>query len=54
LQALLNNHRFLTERASSGNGDLYEMMMYLLVILISSVIMIVWLKRKGRKSGKRK
>jgi len=50
---LLNHYRFLSERTSSGNGDLYEMMTYLLVILMSSVIMIVWLKRKG-KSGKGK
>lgn len=47
---MLNHFRFLS---SSGNGDLYEMMTYLLVILVSAVVMIVWLKRKGR-SGKRK
>lgn len=29
--------------------DVYEMFTYLLVILISSVVMIMWLKRKGRK-----
>jgi len=50
---LLNHYRFLSERTSSGNGDLYEMMTYLLVILISGIIMIVWLKRKGKR-GQRK
>ncbi|CAH1225379.1 hypothetical protein PAECIP111893_05254 [Paenibacillus plantiphilus] len=29
--------------------DVYEMFTYLLVILISSVVMVMWLKRKGRK-----
>lgn len=50
---MLKNYRFLAEQTDMGNGDLYEMMTYLLVVLISAVIMIAWLKRKGR-SGKRK
>ena len=29
--------------------DVYEMMTYLLVIIISCVVMTVWLKRKARK-----
>lgn len=29
--------------------DVYEMFTYLLVVLISSVVMVMWLKRKGRK-----
>lgn len=38
----------------SGAGDLYEMMTYLLVIVISAIIMIYWLRRKGRnKRGKK-
>ncbi|WP_281384949.1 hypothetical protein [Cohnella nanjingensis] len=37
----------------SGAGDLYEMLTYLLVIIISAVVMVVWLKRKNkRKNGK--
>ncbi|WP_255654518.1 hypothetical protein [Cohnella sp. REN36] len=37
----------------SGAGDLYEMLTYLLVIIISAFIMIAWLKRKNkRKNGK--
>jgi predicted ABC-type sugar transport system permease subunit len=35
-----------------GNGDLFEMMTYLLVILISAVVMIWWLKRRGRSKRK--
>lgn len=38
----------------SGAGDLYEMMTYLLVIIISALIMVYWLRRKGRnKRGKK-
>ncbi|AGA57540.1 Uncharacterized protein TXXE_19150 [Thermobacillus xylanilyticus] len=29
--------------------DVYEMMTYLLVIIISCIVMTVWLKRKARK-----
>lgn len=35
-----------------GNGDLYEMMTYLMVIIISAFIMTIWLKRKGRNKRK--
>mgnify|MGYP006976750277 FL=1 len=30
-------------------SDVYEMMTYLLVIVISCIVMTVWLKRKARK-----
>ncbi len=29
--------------------DVYEMMTYLLVIIISCIVMAAWLKRKARK-----
>ena len=29
--------------------DVYEIMTYLLVILLSSVIMVAWLKRKAKR-----
>lgn len=38
----------------SGAGDLYEMMTYLLVIIISAVIMVYWLKRRGRSKRSKK
>ena len=30
-------------------GDVFEMMTYLLVVIISCIVMTVWLKRKARK-----
>lgn len=36
----------------SGAGDLYELLTYLLVILISAVVMVVWLKRKNKRKGR--
>lgn len=30
--------------------DVYEMMTYLLIIIISMIVMAVWLKRKARKN----
>lgn len=30
--------------------DVYEMMTYLLIIVISCIVMAVWLKRKARKN----
>jgi hypothetical protein len=41
-----------TQKADMGNGDLYEMMTYLLVVLISAVVMTIWLKRRGRRKRK--
>lgn len=35
-----------------GNGDLYEMMTYLIVIIVSAIVMTIWLKRKGRNKRK--
>lgn len=29
-------------------GDVYEILTYLLVIIISAVVMIAWLKRKAK------
>jgi len=29
--------------------DVYEMLTYLLVIIISSIVMVAWLKRKAKK-----
>jgi hypothetical protein len=43
---------WLAEQTDMGEGDLFEMMTYLLVVLVSAVIMIFWLKRKGKRSRK--
>lgn len=37
----------------SGAGDLYEMMTYLLVIIFSAIIMVAWLKRRGKRKGRK-
>ncbi|WP_277424217.1 hypothetical protein [Cohnella candidum] len=42
----------LAEKVDMGNGDLFEMMTYLIVILISAVVMILWLKRRGKRKRK--
>ncbi|MBW5445037.1 hypothetical protein GE107_03020 [Cohnella sp. CFH 77786] len=42
----------LAEKTDMGNGDLFEMLTYLLVVLVSAVVMIVWLKRRGRRKRK--
>jgi hypothetical protein len=42
----------LAEKVDMGNGDLFEMLTYLLVILISAVVMTIWLKRRGRRKRK--
>ncbi|SFE97041.1 hypothetical protein SAMN05216378_4543 [Paenibacillus catalpae] len=34
-------------------GDVFEIMTYLIIILISSVVMVAWLKRKGKKKKAR-
>ncbi|SDX38979.1 hypothetical protein SAMN05518855_101365 [Paenibacillus sp. CF384] len=31
-------------------GDVFEMMTYLIVVIISAIVMTVWLKRKARKN----
>jgi len=45
---------YLTADATTdmGNGDLYEMMTYLLVIIVSAIVMTIWLKRRGRSKRK--
>ncbi|MBM7563840.1 hypothetical protein JOC55_000772 [Paenibacillus sacheonensis] len=30
-------------------GDVFEMMTYLIVIIVSLIVMTIWLKRKARK-----
>lgn len=42
----------LTEKVDMGNGDVFEMLTYLLVVLISAVVMTLWLKRRGRRNRK--
>ncbi|MEK0312841.1 hypothetical protein [Cohnella sp. 56] len=44
----------MNNTTDSGAGDLYEMMTYLLVIIISALVMVYWLKRRGRKKRGRK
>lgn len=31
----------------NGNEDLYQLLTYLIVVIVSSIIMVAWLKRKG-------
>lgn len=31
--------------------DVYEMLTYLLVVIISSIVMVAWLKRKAKKKN---
>jgi hypothetical protein len=42
----------LAEQVDMGNGDLFEMMTYLLVVIFSAVIMTLWLKRRGKRNRK--
>lgn len=42
----------LAEKDSASMSDVYQMATYTLLILISAVIMIVWLKRRGRRKKK--
>ncbi|GMK39670.1 hypothetical protein PCCS19_27240 [Paenibacillus sp. CCS19] len=32
-------------------GDVFELLTYLIIVIVSSIIMVAWLKRRGRKSG---
>ncbi|GFN30197.1 hypothetical protein PCURB6_04570 [Paenibacillus curdlanolyticus] len=32
-------------------GDVFELMTYLIIVIVSSIIMVAWLKRRGRRSG---
>ncbi|MFC5471774.1 hypothetical protein ACFPPD_24140 [Cohnella suwonensis] len=43
----------LVEKDPMNMGDVYQMMTYVVLILISCVVMIVWLKRRGRRKKNR-
>ncbi|EFM12621.1 MULTISPECIES: hypothetical protein [Paenibacillus] len=38
----------------NGNEDLYQLLTYLIVVIVSSIIMVAWLKRKGRRSASKR
>ncbi|MFC5529888.1 hypothetical protein [Cohnella yongneupensis] len=40
------------EKDPQNMGDVFEMMTYLLVIIISSVVMVIWLKRRAKRKRK--
>ncbi|WP_256760026.1 hypothetical protein [Cohnella sp. WQ 127256] len=40
------------EKDPTNMGDVYQMMTYTVLILISAVIMVVWLKVRGRRKKK--
>jgi len=42
----------LAEKSASDMRDVYEMGTYVAVILVSALIMIIWLKRRGRAKKK--
>lgn len=42
----------LTEQVDMGEGDLYQMLTYLVLIIVSAVVMTIWLKRRGRRKRK--
>ncbi len=42
----------LAEKSASDMRDVYEMGTYVVVILVSALIMIIWLKRRGRAKKK--
>jgi len=42
----------LAEKDPANMGDVYQMATYTILILISAVIMVVWLKRRGRNKKK--
>lgn len=44
--------RMLVEKDPTNMGDVYQMMTYIIVILISAVIMTFWLKRKNKRKKK--
>ncbi|WP_167746921.1 hypothetical protein [Cohnella luojiensis] len=44
--------RMVVEKDPTNMGDVYQMMTYIIVILISAFIMVVWLKRRGRRKKK--
>lgn len=44
--------RMLVEKDPTNMSDVYQMMTYIIVILISAVIMTFWLKRKNKRKKK--
>ena len=40
------------EKDPQNMGDVYEMMTYTLVIIISAVVMVIWLKRRAKRKRK--
>jgi hypothetical protein len=42
----------LMEKDPTNMGDVYQMMTYIVVILVSSYIMVVWLKRRSKRKKK--
>ncbi|WP_186438360.1 hypothetical protein [Cohnella terricola] len=42
----------LAQKDPANMGDVYQMATYTILILISAVIMVVWLKRRGRNKKK--
>lgn len=40
------------EKDPQNMGDVYEMMTYLLVIIVSAVVMTIWLKRRAKRKRK--
>ncbi len=43
----------LAEKNLSDMRDVYEMGTYVVLIIISAIVMILWLKRRGRGKKKR-
>lgn len=48
----MQNLILTADTTDMGNGDLFEMMTYLIVIIVSAIVMTVWLKRRGRSKRK--
>ena len=40
------------EKDPQNMGDVYEMMTYLLVIILSAIVMVIWLKRRAKRKRK--
>ena len=40
------------EKDPQNMRDVYEMMTYLLVIIISAFVMVIWLKRRAKRKRK--
>ncbi|WP_157994088.1 hypothetical protein [Cohnella abietis] len=44
--------RMLVEKDPTNMGDVYQMMTYIIVIIISAFIMVLWLKRRAKSKRK--